>query len=174
MVKRSCDFTGPLFVPLRLKMFPVGVQCSWCFGIHAILKTAFAISRWRLDQPWQPRVIQVKVRGPPWHIHYSFSFFFINSFLDRVALLMKGHDEVVFLDILLLLNPTAGSWIEILDHQDLSAFSRRGWLCLLFAVALWCVAEHRAQAAIFQGRLHFDLMNNRRMTRCHEHFFTFF
>lgn len=55
----------------------------------------------------------------------------------------------------------AGSLIEILDCQGLSIFHRRGWL--LFAFALWCVAERRAQAAIFQGRLHFDSRNKSRL-----------
>lgn len=57
----------------------------------------------------------------------------------------------------------AGSLIEILDCQGLSIFHRRGWLLLLFAFALWCVAERRAQAAIFQGRLHFDSRNKSRL-----------
>lgn len=66
MVGQSCDFRGPFFGPLRLKMFPVGVQCTWRFGTLAILKMTFTILRSRLEKPWQP----------PWHIHCSFSFFF--------------------------------------------------------------------------------------------------
>lgn len=65
------------------------------------------------------------------------------------------------------------------DHRNAfyhcSTQSAGSLIEILFAFALWCVAEHGAQAAIFQGRLHFDLRNNSRMTRrCHEHFLTFF
>lgn len=118
-----------LFWPLRLKMFPAGVQH---LETDTTVKRAFVISWLRLDQPWQPREIIVRTT-----VTHSMFFSFLHKFFPGLCCFANEWTwNTLFFIFYSLPNLSCRviKWNQTL-----------------------CVVVHRSLSAIFQDWLHFDL-----------------